>query len=152
MRDHIGVFAVTTGPEIEKIIADMKASGDDAEAILYQSLADRLAEAATEIMHEIVRRQLWGYGDGGIRPAVGYPSLPDQSLVHQLDNILNYNSLGIGITINGALRPAASTTGLLIAKSEARYFVTGPLSDEQKADYSRRRGITPGQLAGYLPD
>lgn len=152
IRDHIGLFAVTTGPVIENIIAGMKASGDEAGAILYQSIADRLAEAATEIMHERVQESLWGYGDGGIRPAVGYPSLPDQSLVHELNKILDYKSIGIEVTAHGALKPAASTTGLIIAKSEARYFVSGRLSDEQKADYARRRGMTPESLAEYLPD
>ncbi|MDE6489841.1 MAG: methionine synthase [Muribaculaceae bacterium] len=151
MHDHIGIFAVTTGEVIENLIADMKKSGNDAGAILYQSVADRLAEAATEIMHTHVRQRLWGYGEGGIRPAVGYPSLPDQSLVHELDKVIDYKHIGITVTPHGALKPAASTTGLLIARNDARYFVLGSISDEQKADYARRRGMSPDSLAAYLP-
>lgn len=132
--DTIALFTATAaGPLSDKIKA-LRASGDDYRAILAESLADRLVEAATALLHREAATRVWGYAqtidrDGdidnsslGIRPAVGYPSLPDQSLVHQLDKILDYRSLGISTTSAGALDPSATTTGLIIAAPEARYF------------------------------
>lgn len=135
--DYVGFFAVTAGVEIEKRIEKLRQEGREYDALLLQSLADRLAEAGTEVMHHRVRTQLWGYApeEGkmtrerasrqdyrGIRPAVGYPSLPRQQEVHTLDRILHYGELGIRLTENGALSPSATTTGLLFASAEARYF------------------------------
>lgn len=134
--DFIGFFAVTTAGIISEQIEKYKNNADEYRAMLLQSLADRLAEAATEVMHHRVRSSLWGYAPleklspdefmkrnfRGIRPAVGYPSLPDQRVIFQLDKILDYASLGIGLTENGAMMPQASTTGLLFASWEARYF------------------------------
>ncbi len=136
LNDWIGLFAVTTGKAIESIIARAKAGEDDYKAILYQSIADRLAEAATEIAHKHVRQVLWGYETEpqenpdnllrqyyrGIRPAIGYPSLPDQSLVFLADKVLNYSDLGISLTENGAMQPVASTTGYIFAHPDSRYF------------------------------
>lgn len=121
-EDWIGLFAVTSGKRINDIIEEYKQDGDDYNAILYQSIADRLAEAATEIMHRKVCRELWGYEGRGIRPAIGYPSLPDQRLVFLADKVLDYKSLGVTLTDNGAMYPPASTTGYIIAHPRARYF------------------------------
>ena len=121
-EDWIGIFAVTAGQKIQGIIDRYKSDADDYNAILYQSLADRLAEAATEIMHDKVRDELWGHQGKGIRPAIGYPSLPDQRLVFLADKVLDYNTLGITLTENGALFPQASTTGYIFAHPQARYF------------------------------
>ncbi len=129
--DHAALFAVTTRGKITDAIAAARTSADDYDAILLQTIADRLAEAATEWLHARVRRSLWGYeteasADGryyGIRPAIGYPSLPDQKLVFAADRALNYAELGIRLTENGALDPAASTTGLMIGYAKSRYFV-----------------------------
>ena len=102
-----------------------------------QSIADRLAEAATEFIHARVRRELWGYAKNepqnvdnllrqyyqGIRPAVGYPSLPDQKVIFQLDNLINLGEIGISLTVNGAMKPSSSTCGLMISHPESHYFV-----------------------------
>jgi 5-methyltetrahydrofolate--homocysteine methyltransferase len=116
------MFAVTVGMGVQQIIEKRKELNDDYETILYHTVADRLAEAATEQMNEIVRTQLWGYEAKGIRPAIGYPSLPDQRLVFLADKVLHYDELGIILTENGALYPQSSTTGCIFAHSKARYF------------------------------
>lgn len=136
-KDWIGLFAVTIGEKIRNIIDRYKNENDCYNVILYQSIADRLVEAATEILHRRVRREFWGYAKNepenkenkllqyykGIRPAIGYPSLPDQSLVFLADKVLNYEQLGIALTENGALNPSASTTGYMIAHPDSHYFV-----------------------------
>lgn len=117
LADWIGLFAVTTGLRLQNKIEAFKGEGDDYNAILYQSLADRLVEAATEMLHQKVKR-----GDVEIRPAIGYPSLPDQRLVFLADKVLNYAQMGITLTENGALYPPSSTTGYVISYPKARYF------------------------------
>ncbi len=162
--DWIGLFAVTSGKEIEDIISGFKSEGDDYKAILYQTIADRLVEAATELTHLRVRRSLWGYaGDEddnprnllrqyyqGIRPAVGYPSMPDQSLIFEFDKVLDYASVGISLTEHGAMAPAASTTGLMISHPDSRYFMLGEIGEDQLEDYARRRGMMVEDLRAYL--
>lgn len=162
--DYLGVFAVTTAGAIADAVARRRDLGDDYGALLYQSLADRLVEAATELMHHRVRAQVWGYAPEesaeprrllrndyqGIRPAVGYPSLPDQSLVFELDRVLNYAQMGIAVTEKGALSPAATTTGLMLAHKSSRYFVVGTLHDEQKRDYAARRGMSAELMQKFL--
>lgn len=134
--DYAGFFLVTTAGAIADAVQRAKADTDDYETLLLQSLADRLVEAATELMHFRVRSSLWGYSPietihpatiaqhsfRGIRPAVGYPSLPDQATVFTFDKILNYATAGITLTDNGALSPQATTTGMLLASPDARYF------------------------------
>ncbi len=122
LSDWIGVFAVTVGPDMQKIIEQYKEQGDDYNAILYQTVADRLAEAATELMNRRVSEELWGFEGRGIRPAIGYPSLPDQRLVFLADKALHYGEMGIELTENGALYPPATTTGYIIVHPRARYF------------------------------
>lgn len=122
LQDWIGMFAVTTGLKIQNMIEQYKSVGDDYNAILYQTLADRLVEAATESMHQFVQSDIWGFEAKGIRPAVGYPSLPDQRIVFQIDEILRYAELGISLTENGALYPPSSTTGYIFSHPKARYF------------------------------
>ncbi|MDE7459920.1 MAG: methionine synthase [Paramuribaculum sp.] len=136
--DHIGLFAVTCDGIITQRIATLREENDEYGALLLQTIADRLAEAATEWLHRRVRLHHWRYSDEdpdrpltallggeypGIRPAIGYPSLPEQSLVFTADRILRYHELGISLTENGALSPPSSTTGLIIAYRGARYFV-----------------------------
>ena len=108
--------------KLQKHIIKKRDNGDEFKALLYQSLADRLAEAATEFTYRKVRNQLWGFNAKGIRPAIGFPSLPDQRLVFLADKVLNYSEVGITLTENGALYPTASTTGYIIAHPNARYF------------------------------
>ncbi len=131
--DYIGCFAVTIGTEIRKIIE----STDDAyRRLLMQSVADRLAEATSEWLHREVRTRLWGYAPDepldftairqgryrGIRPAVGYPSLPDQQLMHTLMRHLDPEAIGLTVTANGALSPSSSVAGFYLASPLARYF------------------------------
>lgn len=150
-KDHIGLFAVTlANTGIPDEIARKKRI-DPFRSILLQSLSHRLAEAATERMHHMVKKQIWGYENAGIRPAVGYASLPDQSLVFLLDKELDYSSMGILVTPHGALYPSATTTGLIIANPAARYFEVGDISKEAFEDYARRRNITPEELKPFFP-
>lgn len=165
LKDFAGVFAVTSGPVPADRIKRYREEGDDYEAILMQTVADRLVEAATELMHLVVRRKLWGYAvdendnDGnrlrqyykGIRPAIGYPSLPDQSLIFVTDRIIDYAGMGITVTENGAMSPAASTTGLILSHPDSRYFVTGDIDLRQRDDYRRRRGMSEDDMAKFLP-
>lgn len=136
-EDWVGMFVVTAGMELQTVIERYKSEGDDYNAILYQTFADRLVEAATEILHLKVRRELWGYAKGekdnvgnrlkqyykGIRPAIGYPSLPDQSIVFLADKVLKYAEMDISLTENGALYPSATTTGYIISHPDSHYFV-----------------------------
>ena len=132
--------------------------------LLDQTLADRLAEASAERGHEIVRKDIWGYAPDenitpkemfaehyqGRRPAVGYPSLPDQSLNFVLADLLDFSSLGISITENGAMIPHASTTGLMVSHPQCRHFRVGSIGEDQLADYAERRGIAPDVLRKFI--
>jgi 5-methyltetrahydrofolate--homocysteine methyltransferase len=154
-QDYIGTFAVTAGQEIEALINEAKSAGEDYRTILYQTLSDRLAEAATEILHSKIRNTIWAYTYDvaelenprnilrqyykGIRPAVGYPSLPDQSVIFDIDQLMPLSGVGITLTENGAMRPAASTCGLVIAHHESKYFTLGEIGDDQMNDYRQRR-------------
>ncbi len=162
--DFIGTFAVSTGKQIERIIEYRKAKGEEYEALLIQTIADRLVEAATELLHYRIRTRHWGYSATeeptpanllhgkyqGIRPAVGYPSLPDQSIIFDIDDIMPLADSEIKITENGAMSPASSTCGLIIAHPESRYFMVGTISDEQKKDYAARKGFSPEELSQWL--
>lgn len=159
LDDYIGLFAVTTGMDLQHI-ADSKYTGESEYiGLVYRSVADRLAEAATEAMHRRVASELWGFDPGaidrsasGIRPAVGYPSLPDQSLMFVLDKVLDYSSVGIYPTETGALNPAASTSGLIISHPEARYFILGTLGEDQRGEYLARHPLASrADLARFLP-
>ena len=123
LTDYIGTFAVTCGLEMQQMITRWHDLGEEYKALLYQSLADRLVEAATEAMYRKVREEIWRFEAKGIRPAIGFPSLPDQRLVFLADKVLNYSELDITLTENGALYPTASTTGYIIAHPKARYFI-----------------------------
>lgn len=157
-RDYIGLFAVTTGDDMQRFV-ERRHQADEYQGLVYRAVADRLAEAATEAIHRRVAREIWGFDTEsfdspvGIRPAVGYPSLPDQSLVFVLDKILDYDSIGLHPTETGALNPCASTTGLIIAHRDARYFVLGKIGDDQRADYLKRHPLAGvrGDLERFLP-
>lgn len=134
-KDFIGAFMVTIGDRMRTIIDEAKES-DVYRHLLLQSVADRLAEATSEWLHRQVRTDLWGYVPDepedmdmilkeqyqGIRPAVGYPSLPDQKLMHKLAQLVTPSSLGVTVTENGALSPSSTVAGLYIASPHARYF------------------------------
>lgn len=161
--DTVGIFAATVDEDMEHLYEN-GTYADSYRHLLAQTLADRLAEATAEKMHEAVRRSYWGYAPDerltpedlfverfqGIRPAVGYPSLPDQSLNFDLDRLLDFGSIGIRLTENGAMQPHASVSGLMLAHPEARYFAVGKIGDDQLADYARRKGLSPERARQYL--
>ncbi|MCC8188267.1 MAG: 5-methyltetrahydrofolate--homocysteine methyltransferase [Bacteroides sp.] len=157
--DTVGAFASSVDIAMEQMYAH-----DPYQHLLVQTLADRLAEAATEKMHEYVHKEAWGYAPRedlpladlllekfqGIRPAVGYPSLPDQSVNFLLDQLLDMKQIGITLTDNGAMHPHASVCGLMFAHPAARYFSVGRIGEDQFQDYARRRGIPAEQLRKFL--
>lgn len=134
--DHIGCFIVTIGPTLRQLIEEARQQPDDYRLLMLQSVADRLTEATSEWLHYQVRTRLWGYAPhepmdlsaircgkySGIRPAVGYPSLPDQKLMHSLFQLIDGEPIGVHVTINGALVPASSVAGLYISSPHSRYF------------------------------
>jgi 5-methyltetrahydrofolate--homocysteine methyltransferase len=153
--DHIGAFAVTAGHGLAEARARFEAAHDDYSAILLTALADRLAEAFAERLHERVRRELWGYAadealdnDGliaesyqGIRPAPGYPACPDHTEKTTLFRLLEAESrAGIELTESMAMLPAASVSGLYLWHPQARYFGVGRIDRDQLEDYARRKG------------
>ena len=137
---------------------------DDYHLMLAQTLADRLAEATAERMHEEVRKELWGYAKDerltieemlqekyvGRRPAVGYPSLPDQSLNFLIDELLDMKRIGVSLTESGAMRPHASTSGLIISHPQARHFAIGHIGEDQLNDYALRRGMPENRIREFL--
>ena len=159
--DMIGLFAAS----VESTLGQEYA-GDDYKYLLAQTLADRLAEATATLLHKQVRtdKALWGYCPGeelaiedllaernqGIRPAVGYPSLPDQSIIFIIDKLLHLREAGIELTPNGAMTPHASVCGLMIAHPAAQYFAVGKIDREQLEDYAARRGTAAGEIAKFL--
>ena len=155
IANTIGVFATTVSlPSKELPTNNLQIS----------TLSDRLAEATAEKMHEEVRKHYWGYAKEenltmqelhaerfqGIRPAVGYPSLPDQSINFLLDQLLDFKEIGITLSENGAMHPHCSVSGLMFAHPKAQYFAVGNISEEQLADYAQRRGIDSCQAKIFL--
>ena len=159
MTDTVGCFATTIDPKMEKEFED-----DDYKHMLCKTLAERLAEAAAEKIHETIRKSVWGYAPDenlsvkelldekycGIRPAVGYPSLPDISVNFLLDDLLDMKRIGITLTENGMMHPHASVSGLMFAHPQSRYFSVGKIDEAQLADYAERRGKTVDEMRKYL--
>lgn len=157
--DIIGVFATSVPTTIEESYSD-----DAYRLLLAQTLADRLAEAATERLHLYVRTKAWGYAPHeqltipqllaeefqGIRPAIGYPSLPDQSINFLINQLIDMKEIGITLTENGAMHPHASVSGLMIAHPQSRYFSVGRISREQLEDYARRRNLPVEEMKRFL--
>lgn len=139
-------------------------SSDPYEKLMMQLVADRLAEATAERLHEQVRKEFWGYARDeqlsiadmlvehfqGIRPAVGYPSLPDTSLNFVIDRLIGMQQIGIRLTESGAMKPHASVSGLMLASPNARYFSVGTIGDDQLNDYASRRGLPVTLVRKYL--
>ena len=158
-HDRIGLFATTVDMGLEKDF-----DNDTYLKMMVQLLADRLAEAAAECMHEAVRKTYWGYAPDeqltmqqlhveqfqGIRPAVGYPSLPDTSLNFVLNELLDFHQIGIRLTESGAMKPHASVSGLMMAHQEAHYFSLGTIGEDQLQDYARRRGLPVEVMRTFL--
>ena len=165
VADYIGGFVVTAGLGIEAKLAEFAAEHDDYSSILLKALADRLAEAFAERMHERVRREFWGYAAGenldsdaliresyrGIRPAPGYPACPDHSEKPALFDLLKaQDNAGVTLTNSFAMLPASSVSGFYFANDQARYFGLGKIGRDQVKDYARRRGVTQDQAESWL--
>ena len=163
-EDYVGVFAVTSGKSVEALRRQYENEGDSYNLMLLQTLSDRLAEASAEYLHEKVRREYWGYAPDenlsvndmyktryqGIRPAFGYPSLPDQGLIFKLDKLINMNDIGISLTENGAMMPTSSVAGLYFSHPESSYFMIGQITEEQLQDYALRCGESADSLRRFL--
>jgi 5-methyltetrahydrofolate--homocysteine methyltransferase len=162
--DHIGAFAVTTGIGLEEMIKRFKADHDDYNAIMAEAIADRLAEAFAECLHERARRE-WGYGRAeklsneemieekyrGIRPAPGYPACPDHTEKRSLWSLLDVEAAtGIRLTESCAMWPGSSVSGFYFAHPDSRYFAVGKLGRDQVADYAARKGIELAEAERWL--
>jgi 5-methyltetrahydrofolate--homocysteine methyltransferase len=162
LPDHIGAFAVTAGLGADDLVKRFEAEHDDYRAIMVKALADRLAEAFAEQLHQQARIA-WGYQEAplpneelvaekyrGIRPAFGYPACPDHSQKRQLFDLLGAREIGIDLTDSFAMTPAASVSGLYFAHPESRYFNVGRIAKDQLEDYARRRGESIGEAERWL--
>ncbi|MCS6915633.1 MAG: methionine synthase, partial [Myxococcota bacterium] len=163
LQDHVGAFVVTAGVGAQELAERFKQELDDYNAILVQALADRLAEALAEMLHERARRE-WGYGADerlsvedliaeryrGIRPALGYPACPDHAEKFILFDLLRATEIGVTLTEHGAMLPTASVSGLYLAHPAARYFSIGKIDRDQVQDYARRRGVSTAEVERWL--
>lgn len=161
IRDQVGVFCTS----VDGTIID-EYRHDDYLNMMAQTLSDRLAEATAEKLHEEVRRdrEYWGYAPDenltveqqhreeyqGIRPAIGYPSLPDTSANFLIDQLINMKQAGIRLTETGMMTPHASVSGFMFAHPKSRYFELGKIGDDQLRDYSRRRGVPVELMRRFL--
>ncbi len=162
--DYAGMFAVTAGIGADKRAEAFEAAHDDYSAIMLKALADRLAEAFAECLHQRVRTDLWGYAAGeslsnedliaekyqGIRPAPGYPACPDHSAKRDLFKVLQCEDIGMGLTESLAMTPAASVSGFYIAHPEAQYFNVGKIGEDQVQDLAARSGVQVSALQRLL--
>jgi len=164
LPDHIGAFAVTTGIGLKELCDGFRAKQDDYNAIMAEAIADRLAEAFAECLHQRVREE-WGYGKSedltkeqliqeeyrGIRPAAGYPACPDHTEKGALWRLLDVEkNTGMRITESYAMWPGSSVSGLYFAHPEARYFTLGKIDRDQVADYHTRKGMTVAEVERWL--
>jgi 5-methyltetrahydrofolate--homocysteine methyltransferase len=164
LRDHLGGFAVTSGLGLKELVEGFKAAHDDYNAIMAEALADRLAEAFAEYLHQRVRGE-WGYGKSealspaqlieekyrGIRPAAGYPACPDHTEKGTLWELLDVErQTGMLLTESYAMWPGSSVSGLYFAHPQSRYFSVGKLDRDQIADYRQRKGMTLDEVQRWL--
>ncbi len=163
--DYIGGFAVTTGIGVEKLAAEYEKKGDDYNSILVKALADRLAEAFAEHLHERIRKEYWGYSNDeslgnedlikekyrGIRPAPGYPSCPDHTEKKQLFDLLDvHKNIGISLTDSFAMRPAASVSGWYFSHPESKYFNVGKIKQDQLESLAIRKELDLSDMERWL--
>jgi 5-methyltetrahydrofolate--homocysteine methyltransferase len=160
-QDYIGAFVVTAGLGIEHYISDFDAKQDDYNAIMIKALADRLAEAFAEYLHEVVRKETWGYAADetlenqaliaekyrGIRPAPGYPACPDHLEKLGIFKLLDATAqIGVTLTESLAMWPAAAVSGWYFAHPDAKYFGLGKITQEQLDDVARRKGVEASEI------
>jgi len=164
VQDHIGLFAVTTGLGAEKKEAEFAALLDDYSSIMFKAIADRLAEAFAECLHERVRRDLWGYAPDealsneeliaekyrGIRPAPGYPACPEHTIKRAMFEVLQADAIGMGLTESFSMTPAASVSGFYFSHPDAQYFNVGRIGEDQLQDITQRSGRSEGELRRAL--
>ncbi len=164
IKDYAGMFAVTAGIGAEKKDKEFEAALDDYSGIMFKALADRLAEAFAECLHQRVRKDLWGYAADenlsnaelikeqyqGIRPAPGYPACPDHTAKTDLFKTLNAGDIGMHLTESLAMFPASSVSGFYIGYPQAVYFNVGQIGEDQLADMAKRRGMDVDELRRYL--
>ena len=164
IKDYIGIFAVTSGLGMEKYEETFKNKNDDYSSIMFKSLADRLAEAFAEYMHERVRKDLWGYDAEenidkealikeayqGIRPAPGYPACPDHTVKKDIFMHLKLDEIDMYLTDSFAMTPAASVSGFYFAHPEADYFSVDKIGDDQLKDMAKRRDVSIEFLKKWL--
>jgi 5-methyltetrahydrofolate--homocysteine methyltransferase len=164
IKDYIGAFAVTAGFGIEKKLAEFEKNNDDYSSIILKALADRLAEAFAELLHQRVRREFWGYAPKetldrdaliaekyrGIRPAPGYPACPDHTEKGALFALLDAQRAGITLTESYAMWPASSVSGFYLAHPQAQYFAVGKIGKDQVEDYARRKGMPMDEAERWL--
>ena len=163
LPDHLGMFAVTTGLGAAELVERFEREHDDYSAIMVRAIADRLAEAFAEMLHQRVRRE-WGYGVDeeltaddivaeryrGIRPAFGYPACPDHTEKQRLFDLLGAEQQGLILSESFAMLPAASVSGIYLAHPAARYFAVGPINADQVVDYAARKGISVAEVERWL--
>jgi 5-methyltetrahydrofolate--homocysteine methyltransferase len=161
--DHLGAFAVTAGLGADELARSYERQLDDYSAIITKALADRLAEAMAEMLHQRVRRE-WGYGTAetftpselieekyrGIRPAFGYPACPDHTEKRKLFSLLDAGQLGMSLTESFAMLPAASVSGIYFAHPQARYFNVGKIGRDQVVAYAARKGVSVAEVERWL--
>lgn len=165
VQDYMGAFAVTTGIGLDEMVQAFEAEHDDYHAIMAKALADRLAEAFAECLHQLVRKDYWGYARDealdndalireqyqGIRPAPGYPACPDHTEKALLWDLLDVETnAGISLTESYAMMPAASVSGWYFAHPEARYFGVGKLGRDQVEDYAERKAMSISDIERWL--
>jgi 5-methyltetrahydrofolate--homocysteine methyltransferase len=165
VRDYLGAFAVTAGVGIEEHVARFEAAHDMYSSIMLKALADRLAEALAEQLHERTRRELWGYAPSealtnreliqetycGIRPAPGYPACPDHTEKAELWRLLDPEKhAGIRLTESFAMYPTAAVSGWYFAHPQAKYFAIGKIARDQVQDYARRKGMSLTEAERWL--
>ncbi len=163
--DYLGAFAVTTGHGVRELVKKFQADHDDYNAIMTKAIADRLAEAFAEYLHQEVRKSLWGYAKAedfdndelirekyrGIRPAPGYPAQPDHTEKRTLFDLLAVEEItGISLTEHLAMSPASSVSGLYFAHPEAKYFNLGNIQRDQVEDYAKRKGMSVEEIERWL--
>jgi len=163
-NDYLGAFANTAGLGIEERIKAFEDDHDDYSSIMIKALADRLAEAFTELLHTKIRKEVWGYAPdenlsmdelfrekySGIRPAHGYPACPEHSEKETLFNLLECEKQGIELTENYSMYPAASVSGLIFAHPASKYFFVGKIGKDQVQDYAKRKGMSEENVKRLL--
>ena len=163
--DYLGAFTVAV-LGADELAKKFENEGDNYKAILVKVLADRFAEALAERLHELVRNDYWGYSKKeeltneqllkaeyvGIRPAIGYPSIPDHSEKLKLQKLLNFERIGVSLTESYMMKPVSSVCGLYFAHSQAKYFDVGRIYEEQLLDYSKRKQMTKEELRKIMPN